>query len=57
MVARSDRAQLTRTCRCLHAGMWHKPDCRIRGCECQKFEWATTRRGEGDASWMKKGRP
>jgi len=46
---------LAATCVCQHANMWHKPDCRIQGCDCAVFERGTVKR-EGDASWMKKGR-
>lgn len=37
------RAPLVATCECGHAGMWHKPDCRIRNCDCQKFKHGVVR--------------
>ena len=47
----------TSTCECLHAGMWHRPNCRIRGCDCQQFVHSVIRASESaDESWVQRGK-
>lgn len=42
----------TVSCRCGHAGMWHKPECRIRGCDCETFDRDTVDRSSlAQALW------
>jgi hypothetical protein len=52
------RISLVASCECGHAGMWHKPDCRIRDCDCTEFVHAVARRADG--TWVdpqQQGRP